>query len=108
MKFQYRIFFLKINFTNRAGTFPPHEGGQTLKESLEHIKSVREVIMNTETSQVERVQRMIQYCTEEMVLVETELAAGIATIEHQRKVIDQQNNLLEAIFQMVGKELGKL
>lgn len=65
-----------------------------------HI-SARRIIVDLDVSEGERMQRMIQYCTEEMGFVENEMTAGIATIEHQR-------NVLEAIYQMAGKALGKL
>lgn len=53
------------------------------------------------TSFDQQVSIMVQHFSEESDLVLEEMATSIATIEHQR-------NVLEAIYQMAGKALGKL
>lgn len=44
-------------------------------------KEALQVILDPSTDEDVRVQRMLQYCTEEMPLVEKEMAASIALLE---------------------------
>jgi hypothetical protein len=53
------------------------------------------------TSFDQQVSIMVQHFSEESDLVLEEMVASISTIEHQR-------NVLEAIYTMAGKALGKL
>lgn len=69
-----------------------------MKDSLSAFNQFLNAINNPS---LENSTVLASYVTEEGRKFAAEVAAGIATIEHQR-------NVLEAIYQMAGKALGKL
>jgi hypothetical protein len=72
-----------------------------LKAALQIYIEAAESVKKENISQDHQILRMIQHFSEESDQVIQEMATGIATIE-------QQSNVLEAIYQMAGKALGKL
>ncbi|NOU63151.1 hypothetical protein GC096_03705 [Paenibacillus sp. LMG 31461] len=69
--------------------------------AFEIYKEAAMCVKKESTGQDQRIIRMIQHFSEESDLVLQEMVSCIATIEHQR-------NVIEAIYTMAGKALGKI
>jgi uncharacterized membrane-anchored protein YhcB (DUF1043 family) len=74
---------------------------RTLKHAFETYNKAATTMKSAELAFDQQIMIMVQHFSEESELVIQEMSAGIATIDNQR-------NVLEAIYLMVGKALGKL